>query len=96
MYHRGSPNYHVLVKRHFLFAAKALEQCYHGASFFTVVQDPVERFCSTMNFIACCTDGPACQLLGLSPVAWRVIRDWTIDIQIYYCEEEMLFYSQPD
>ena len=69
VYHRGSSNQRVLIKGHFLFAAKPLEQRYHGAKFITIVRDPVERFCSAMNYLVLgSADGPSRRMLGLSPV----------------------------
>ena len=81
IYHRGSPKQHVLIKGHFLFAAKSVEQHYKGAKFITIIRDPIERFRSLMNFC---------------PVTWRVLRDWSVETQVCYCEEEMLFYNQSE
>ena len=90
-YYRGKPSQHVLVKGHFLMIAKALEQQYPESNFFTVVRDPTERFQSFINFLRIIS-----MHYGLSPASWRVLRDYTLETQIPYCEEEMIFYNQSE
>ena len=97
MYHRGSPKQRVMVKGHFLFAAKILEKNYQGSKFITIVRDPLARIQSLVNWtkvISC--DGPPHRLLGLFPSTWRVVRDWTVETVVSYCEEEMFFYNQSE
>jgi len=90
-YHRGKPSQHILVKGHFLMMARTLESQYPGAKFFTVVRDPAKRFQSMINFFRIISAH-----FGLHPASWRVLRDYTIDTQIPYCEEEMIFYNQSE
>ena len=95
IYHRGSPKQRVIIKGHFLFAAKVLEERYHKAKFVAIIRDPIDRFCSLMNFFKIGTVyGPSCKMLGLFPATWRVVRNWSVETQLCYCEEEMLFYNQ--
>lgn len=97
MYYRGTPTKRILIKGHFLLAAKALEQRYPKGKFFVVVRHPAERICSFINLVkVLCIDGPGFVLLrpGLHPPSWRVIRDYTMATQIPYCEQEMSFYKQ--
>ena len=95
MYHRGFPNQQVFVKTHMLIAARELEQRYDGAKFFTLVRDPVERFRSIINSMKVVSiDGPLKKRLGLFPMPWRVVRDWTTESQICYCEDEIIFFNQ--
>ena len=96
VYHRGSPKQRVLIKGHFLFAAKVLEQRYKGAKFITILRDPIERFRSVVNFYKISTVHGPTRMLGLFPSTWRVIRDWSVKTQICYCEEEMLFYNHSE
>jgi len=97
MYHRGLPKQRMFIKGHFLIVAKELEQRYDGAKFITMVREPVERFHSVMNFFKVfCADGPNARGNGLFPMTWRVVRDWTIESQTCYCEEEMIFYNQAE
>jgi len=91
LYHRGKPSQHVLVKGHFLMIARALEHRYPGAKFFTVVRDPMQRFQSLINFLRIISTR-----YGLSPASWKVLRDYTLAIQIPYCKEEMTFYNQSE
>jgi len=96
-YYRGSSKQRMLIKGHFLFAAKTLAQHYQSAKFITMIRDPVKRFHSLMNLIKVYdVDCAPNRVYGLFPISWRVIRDWTIDTQICYCEEEMLFYNQSE
>ena len=97
MYYRGTPAQKILIKGHFLIAAKALEQRYPKAKFFVVVRCPTDRICSFINLAkVLCIDGPGLMLLkpGLFPPPWRVIRDYAIATQIPYCEQEMSFFGQ--
>ena len=97
MYHRGSPKKRVLIKGHFMFAAKALAQRYQSAKFITMIRDPVERFHSSLNFLKLSSDdGPPYKVHGFFPITWRVVRDYIVETQICYCEEEMLFYNQSE
>jgi len=97
IYHCGTPKQRMLIKGHFLLAAQILVQHYPAAKFITLVRHPVERFRSLMNFAKVSSaDGPAHQMGGLSPISWRVVRDWTIETQLCYCEEEMLFYNKSE
>ena len=58
MYYRGTPAQRILIKGHFLIAAKALEQRYPKAKFFVVVRHPTERICSFINLVkVLCIDG---------------------------------------
>ena len=94
VYHRGLPNQRVLIKGHFLFAAKTLEQRYEGAKFLSLIRDPLERFQSTLNhFKVLSVDGATSKVHGLFPITWKVQRDWLIETQMCYCEEEMSFYK---
>jgi len=96
-YHRGSPKQRMLIKGHFLFAAKTLEQHYQGVKFITMVRDPVERIRSGINFCKVVrADGPSHRVLGLFPITWRIARDWVVETQISYGEEEMLFHNQSE
>ena len=97
MYHRGLPKQRLFIKGHLLIVARELEQRYDGAKFLTVVRDPLERFGSTMNFTnVISADGPMKRYYGLFPMTWRVIRDWGVESQICYCEDEMIFYNQSE
>ena len=97
IYYRGTPKQRTMIKGHFLFAAKVLEQQYKGAKFIAMARDPIERFRSFMNLIKVSSaQSPSFSVFGLFPVTWRVIRDWTVETQICYCEEEMLFYNQSE
>ena len=97
MYHRGSPKQRMVVKGHFLFAAKILENSYHGAKFITIVRDPVAQYQSLVNWTKVLSfDCPPHKILGLFPSTWRVVRDYSLEMQISYCEEEMLFYNQSE
>ena len=91
MYHRGSSKQRMFIKTHLLIIARELEQRYDGAKFLTIVRDPVGRFCSFINFAK--IDGPLQRSFNLFPKTWRVARDWVIETQICYCEEEMVFYN---
>jgi len=94
VYHRGLPKQRVLIKGHFLFAAKTFEQHYKGAKFLALIRDPLERFQSTLNhFKVASVDGFTSSVHGLFPCTWKVQRDWLIETQICYCEEEMSFYK---
>ena len=49
----------MLLKVHFLQTSEALKQQYPKAKFFTVVQNPLDRFQSFINLIkVLCVDGP--------------------------------------
>lgn len=96
VYHRGRPSQRVLVKGHFLIAAKGLQQCFPDAKFFTVAREPVNRFQSFINFMVTISfDGPP-RIDYLSPVPWKVVCQFVVHTQIPYCEQEMLFYDQSD
>ena len=95
MYSRGKPSQCMLVKGHFLKLAGALEHHYPNAKFFTVVREPQERFHSFINFMMTISvDGPPAKDYALTPVSWKVLRDYVIYTQTSYCEQEMLFYEQ--
>jgi len=95
MYHRGKPSQRILVKGHSLIIADTLEKLYPGAKFFATVREPLERFQSFVNFMMALTiDGPPSRLYLVSPVSWKVLRDYIVYTQISYCEQEMLFYDQ--
>jgi len=79
----------MLVKGHFLFAAKILGQQYQSAKFITMVRDPVERMHSGINYLKLIIDY-LYRKFGLFPITWRVARDWVVETQICYCEEEKL------
>ena len=97
MYHRGSPKQRMFIKTHLLIIARELEQRYDGAKFLTMARDPIGRFSSMVNFLKVISvDGPPKRQLGLFPATWRVIRDFVIESQICYCEEEMIFYNQSE
>ena len=95
MYHRGLPKQRMFVKTHLLIVARELEQQYDGAKFLTMVREPTGRFCSAINFVKVVSaEGPLKRQSGLFPATWRVVRDFIIESQIHYCEEEMIFYDQ--
>ena len=95
MYSRGKSSQRMLVKGHFLKLAAALEHGYPNARFFTVVRKPQERFHSSINFmITISSDGPPSKDYALIPVSWKVIRNYVIDTQTSFCEQEMSFYEQ--
>ena len=97
MYHRGLPNQQIFVKTHMLIVARELEKRYDGAKFFTLVRDPVERFRSGINSMKLVSvDGPFKKRLGLFPISWRVARDWMVEAQICYCEDEIIFFNQSE
>ena len=94
MYYRGNPKQRVFLEGHFLLAAKALEHQYPGAKFFTVVRQPLDRFCSFVNLIrVVMVDGPHSRMLGLFPASWNVICDYVMTTQTAYCNQEMSFYK---
>ena len=95
MYHRGNPKQRIFIKSHLLMVASELEHRYDGAKFLTVVRNPVKRFRSTINFVKVMSaDGPMRRYLNIFPMTWRVARDLVIETQIYYCEDEMIFYEE--
>ena len=97
MYHRGLSKQRLLIKGHLLIVARELEQRYDGAKFLTMVRNPVERFGSFINFVKVISaDGPMRRHYGLTPITWRVIREFIIESQIYYCGDEMIFYNQSE
>ena len=97
MFHRGSPNQQIFIKSHMLIVARELEQQYNGAKFLTVVRDPIQRFRSCVNFIKVVSSvGPMKRQFGLFPITWRVARDYVVESQICYCEDEMMFYNQSE
>ena len=97
MYHRGLPKQRMFIKCHLLIVARELEQRYDGAKFLTLVRDPVQRIGSTVNFFKVVSvDGPMRRYHGLFPMTWKVIRDFVIELQIFYCKDEMIFYNQSD
>lgn len=97
VYHRGRPSQRVLIKGHFLIAAKGLQQNFPEAKFFTIVREPLDHFQSCINFMAIISaDGPPRKEYLLSPVSWKVLREFVVHTQIPYYEQEMLFYDQPD
>ena len=90
-YYRGKPSQRVLVKGHFLMIARVLENRYPKAKFFTVIRDPAEQSQSFINFLRIIS-----MHYGLSPASWKVLRDYVLETQIPYCEEEMMFYSHSE
>ena len=95
MYHRGLPKQRMFIKTHLLIIAGELEQRYGGAKFLTIIRNPVERLRSSVNFVKVgSADGPMNKAYNVFPMTWRVARDWIIETQICYCEEEMIFYNQ--
>ena len=97
MYHRGLPNQQIFVKTHMLIAARELEQRYDGAKFYKQVRDPLEQSRSIINFMKLMSvDGPLTKRLSLFPIPWRVLRDSVLEVQIYCCEDEMIFYDQSE
>ena len=94
MYNRGKPSQRMLVKGHFLRNAHEFERQYPKAKFFATVRQPEERFRSLINYIFTITiDGPPIKENSLFPVSWKVLRNYVIDTQISYCEQEMSFYK---
>ena len=95
IYLRGKPKQCMLLKIHFLRAAKTLQKQYPDAKFFTVVRQPLDRFQSFINFlkVLVATDGPHDKEWGLFPPTWKVIRDYVMSTQIPYCKQEMSFYK---
>ena len=62
-----------------------------------MVRDPIKQFDSLVNFVRVFSvDGPLKRQYGLFPIIWKVIRDINIESQVYYCEDEMTFYSQSE
>ena len=97
IYHRGLPKQQMFFKSHMLIVARELEQRYNGAKFITVVRDPIKRFCSITNYLKVVSaDGPVRRNLNVFPMTWRVARDWVIESQTCYCEDEMIFYNQSE
>ena len=97
MYHRGLPKQRMFIKTHLLIIARELEQRYDGAKFLTIMRNPVERLRSSVNFAKVgSADGPMQKAYNVFPMTWRVARDWIIETQICYCEEEMIFYNQSE
>ena len=95
MYHRGLPKQRMFIKTHLLIVARELEQQYDGAKFLTMVREPIGRFCSCANFVKVVSaDGP--MKASIFPVTWRVVRNWVIETQTCYCEEEIIFYNQSE
>ena len=96
MYSRGRPSQRMLVKGHFLKTAHKFEKQYPKGKFFATVRQPEERFRSLINFvITFSTDGPPARSHALFPVSWKVLRNYVIDTQICFCEQEMSFYKHP-
>ena len=97
LYHRGFPKQRMFIKTHMLVVARELEQRYEGAKFLTVIRDPIKRFGSLVNFVRVISvNGPLKRQYGLSPIIWRVIRDFNIETLVCYCEDEMTFYSESE
>ena len=97
MFHCGLPNQQIFIKGHLLIVARELEQRYNGVKFLTVVRDPIERFRSCVNFVKVVSSvGPMKRRFGLFPITWRVVRDYNIESQICYCEDEMTFYNHSE
>ena len=94
MYHRGLPNQQIFVKTHMLIIARELEQRYDRAKFFTLVRHPLEQSRSAINFLKLVSvEGALKKCLGLFPVIWKTLRDYTIELQACYCNEQMIFYN---
>jgi len=94
MYSRGRPSQRMLVKGHFLKAAHKFEKQYPKAKFFTTARQPEERFRSLINFMmTISTDGPPARDYALFPVSWKVLRNYVIDTQSCFCEQEMSFFK---
>ena len=97
MYHRGLPNQQIFVKTHMLIAARELEQWYDGAKFCTLVRHPLEQCRSVINFLKLLSvDGPLTKRLILFPIPWKLARDYVIEVQTYYCEDEIAFFDQSE
>ena len=97
MYHRGLPKQRMFIKTHLLIVARELEQRYDGAKFLTIIRNPIERLRSSVNFAKVgSADGPMKKAYNVFPTTWRVDRDWIIETQTCYCEEEMIFYNQSE
>ena len=97
MYHRGSPKQQMFIKTHLLIIARELEQRYDGAKFLAIVRDPIERLRSSVNFAKVgSADGPMKVAYDVFPNTWRVVREWIMESQSCYCEEEMIFYHQSE
>ena len=94
IYMHGGPKQCVLVKGHFLLAAELLKQQYPKAKFFAVIRQPLDRLHSHINLLRTISvNGPYTRVYGLVPPSWKVIRDYVISTQIYYCRQEMSFYD---
>ena len=94
IYMHGSPKQCILVKGHFLLAAELLKQQYPKAKFFAVIRQPLDRLHSHINLLRTISvNGPYTKVYGLVPPSWKVIRDYVISTQIYYCRQEMSFYD---
>ena len=97
IYYRGKPGQRILIKGHFLIHAPVINKLYRGVKFFTVARDPVERIFSTINYMkAVSMDGPVHFEFGLFPAPWKVVRNWSLQTQIIYCKQEIMFYGQSD
>ena len=95
MYHRGFPNQQIFVKTHLLIIARELEQRYDGAKFFTLVRHPLEQSRSAINFLKLVSvEGVGKKRLGLFPVTWKIVRDYAIEVQACYCNEQIIFYNE--
>ena len=95
MYHRGSSKQQMFVKTHLLMVARELEQRYEGAKFLTMVRDPTKQLCSFINFVKVVSaDGPMRRSLNIFPATWRSTRDCILGTQLFFCEEEMIFYEE--
>ena len=95
VYLRGKPNQRLLLKGRYLEVAEALKQQYPKAKFFATVRPPLEQMQSYINFLrVIAADGLYSKMLGLFPPSWRVLRDYMINAQIPYCQQEMSFYNE--
>ena len=72
-----------------------MRSCIQKQSFLQLRQ-PEERFQSLINFVmTISTDGLPIRGHALFPLSWKVLRNYVIDTQICYCEQEMSFYKHP-
>ena len=94
MYHCGTPAQRVLIKGHFLIAAKVLEQQYPKAKFFAVMRCPTECICSFINLVKVLSiDNPGLMLLkpDLFLPSGRVIQNNAIATQFHTVDKKCHF-----
>jgi hypothetical protein len=84
------PGTRLLVKGHFLGIADALAARWPDARFLGVAREPSRRLQSVVNFHRC---HPHDALVG--PLPWTWARDFALEAELGYCEEEMRFFQGP-